>query len=70
MDFKKKYIVRCIQALLALGEEPEELVENDKLEEFVNSNQVHVLLVLYRPGKSKSYNIQNSKWPTRKMTFL
>lgn len=52
MDFKKKYIVRCIQALLALGEEPEELVEDDKLEEFVNSNQIHVLLVLYRPGKS------------------
>jgi hypothetical protein len=27
-------------------------VESDKLEEFVNSNQVHALVVLYRPGKS------------------
>jgi hypothetical protein len=52
MDFKKKYIVKCIEALLCLSEEPEELVENEKLEDFINSNQIHVLLVLYRPGKS------------------
>lgn len=55
MDFKKKYLVKCIQAILSLTEEPEELKENEKLEEFVNSNQVHVLLVLYRPGKSTTF---------------
>lgn len=52
MDFKKKYIVKCISALLCLNEEPEELIESEKLEEFVNSNQIYSLIILYRPGKS------------------
>lgn len=32
MDFKKKYILNCVQALLALSEQSQELVESDKFE--------------------------------------
>ena len=52
MDFKKKYIVKCVLALLALEEEPAELTESDKLEELLSSHSCNALLILYKPGKS------------------
>lgn len=52
MDFKKKYIVKCVLSLLALEEDPPELLESDKLDELLASNSCNALLVLYKPGKS------------------
>ena len=57
MDFKKKYIVRCVQSLLNVEDEPTELVDSDKLEEFVSSLACRALLVLYKPGKSITSHI-------------
>ena len=54
MDFKKKYIVKCVLSLLGLQEEPPELTESDKLDELLASNSVNALLILYKPGKSIS----------------
>lgn len=52
MDFKQKYIVKCVSSLLALPEEPAELINSEKLAEFTGSKAINVLLVLFVPGKS------------------
>ena len=52
MDFKKKYIVKCVLSLLMLDEEPPELTESDKLDDLLASNACNALLILYKPGKS------------------
>ena len=55
MDFKKKYIIRCVLSLLALEEEPQELTESDKLQELIDANSINSLLILYKPGKSNQH---------------
>lgn len=59
MDFKKKYIVKCVLSLLGLEEEPAELTDSDKLDDLLASNSCNALLILYKPGKSTSVATQS-----------